>query len=79
MISKIKEAETFEIKERDWTCDENGVYNSSQAFNEISEVIHRIIRNDAHMLLSGQSLQTARLILARLAHRYGMAPHAGDK
>lgn len=59
----------------DWTiCTKTGRANSSERFEEISRAIESIIRGDATTLIAGRAGQTARLILARLAHEHGLAP-----
>jgi hypothetical protein len=59
----------------DWTVDpETGRSNSSARYKELVAVIERLIRDDAHMLLSGHAECTAGLILAHLTHKYGFAP-----
>lgn len=59
----------------DWTIDpETGRSNSSPEFLELVEVVERIIQNSAHDLVAGRPEKVARLILARLAHGYGLSP-----
>ncbi len=58
----------------DWTALPNGPSNSSDLFEHLVDEINRLIRGDAHMLLSGHSRSTARLILAQLAHAHHLAP-----
>lgn len=58
----------------DWTSDENGRSNSSETFCKLCDEIERLIRNDAHSIVSGNAGSTARLIMAQLAHVHGLAP-----
>lgn len=58
----------------DWTANVEGRSNSSLAFHAIAATIERLIRDDAHMLISGRADKTARLIVAQMAHKFGMAP-----
>lgn len=60
--------------EAEWTMDETGSSNSSEAFLSLCGEVERLIRSDAHALLSGNAGGTARLILAQLAHRHGLVP-----
>lgn len=62
------------MKTRNWTCDASGRSNSSKAFTDTCDVVERIIRSDAHALISGNAGSTARLIVAQLAHDLGFAP-----
>lgn len=55
----------------DWTST-NGRANASADFERLVDEVARLIRNDAHALLSGRAHDTARLIVARLAHAYGI-------
>ena len=59
-----------------WTVSSKGASNSSVAFVELCDAIERIIRNDAHTLINGRAHDTARLIMAQLAHRHGLEPGA---
>jgi hypothetical protein len=58
----------------DWTQSRLGVSNCSQDFRRLVTVVERIIREDAHALLAGRADETARLIVANLAHKYAMGP-----
>lgn len=60
----------------DWTADENGVTNSSEAFCQMVAEVERLIRDDAYMLIAGRADRTAVLIMAHLAHKYGLRPEA---
>jgi hypothetical protein len=60
--------------ERDWTCDRYGSPNSSLLFRKICKEVERIIRDDAHGLISGHADTTAQYIVSKLAHIYGMKP-----
>lgn len=59
--------------EQDWTA-EGTVANSSEEFLRLCAEVERLIRGDAHMLISGRADATARLIMANLAHEHGLAP-----
>jgi hypothetical protein len=64
----------------DWTVDaETGRSNSSPEFNRLVAEIARLIRDDAHMLIRGQTESTARLILAHLTHEHGMVTAASHE
>lgn len=58
----------------DWTADSDGRTNSSEIYLHLVEEIERLIRGDAHMLISGRADATARLIMAQLAHIHGLVP-----
>lgn len=58
----------------DWTCGPDGKANTSIAFRLLVEEVDSIIRNDAFGLIAGRSHNTALLIIAKLAHSYGMHP-----
>lgn len=58
----------------DWTVGHEGRSNSSLGFHAVVDEVERLIRSDAHMLLSGRADKTARLIVAHLAHKFGMTP-----
>jgi len=59
----------------DWTRDPGTQRsNSSAAFKALVVVVEGLIRHDAFKLISGCADQTAVLIMAQLAHRYGVAP-----
>jgi hypothetical protein len=61
-------------KKSDWTCDSKGRSNSSREFQAICNEVECMIRGEAFTLLSGRADQTARLIVAQLAHAHGLAP-----
>lgn len=58
----------------DWTAGPDGVANTSQKYLDLVMEVERLIRSDAHQLLSGREDRTARLIVSNLAHKYGLAP-----
>ena len=59
----------------DWTRDPaSGRSNSSVEFERLTEAVGQIIRNAAHDLIAGRSDMVAGLILAQLAHNYGLRP-----
>lgn len=58
----------------DWTRDDGGRQNNSPLFLKLCDEIELLIRNDANALLNGRADVTARLIMAQLAHRYGLGP-----
>lgn len=57
----------------DWT-QKDGVANTSDEFLDLCDAVERLIRGDAHALLGGRADKTARLIMANLAHKHGLAP-----
>ena len=57
----------------DWTA-KNGKSNSSDEYLRLVAEVERLIRDDAHMLISGKADKTAGLIMAQLAHKHGLAP-----
>lgn len=57
----------------DWTTDSEGRSNSSEQFKTLVKEVERLIRGDAHMLISGRADLTAGLIMAQLAHRHGLS------
>lgn len=60
---------------RDWTVDpETGRSNSSDEFEILSREVGRIIRSEASTLLAGRSDAVGRIVMAQLAHRFGLAP-----
>ena len=63
--------------EPDWTFDADGVSNASDRFVRLSLEVARLIRSQAHALLSGQTETVGRLIMAQLAHRWHMIPEPG--
>lgn len=58
----------------DWTMDETGASNSSQAFETLVNVVDLLIRSHGTALLNGNSRHVARLIMAQLAHKHHLAP-----
>ena len=61
-------------RRRDWTVSANGAVNSSVEFLALVGAVEDILKN--HRL--GTPLErTARLIVAQLAHTYGLAPTEG--
>ena len=58
----------------DWTRNKAGRSNSSEAFEFLVDEIERLIRNDARTLIAGYAGNTARLIVAQLAHVHGLKP-----
>lgn len=64
---------------KDWTIDsKTGRSNSSELFEILCKEVERIIRSDAFHLIGGRADMTARLILARLAHEFKLAPVRED-
>lgn len=64
-----------------WTIGPEGRSNTSLAFQQVVAEVERLIRQDAHMLISGHAENTAGLIVAHLAHKHGMTvevAHRGD-
>ena len=59
---------------KDWTRASDGRSNSSEAYSFICRHVERLIRSDAHRLLSGRADDTAGLIVAQMAHVFGMTP-----
>jgi hypothetical protein len=58
-----------------WTVDaQTGASNSSAEFIKLVTEVEQIIRNGAHALINGQVNAVAGVIVATLAHKYGMAP-----
>lgn len=58
---------------RDWTEG-----NDSALFAQLTTEVDRLIRESAHDLIAGRSIDVARLVLAQLAHVHGFGPmHAG--
>ena len=57
----------------DWTV-KDGCANSSDEFERLTREIARLIRDQAHQLLHGNTEAASRLILAQLAHVHGLAP-----
>ena len=58
----------------DWTRDLYGRSNNGERYLFLVKEVVRMIREDAHFLLSGKTETTARLIVSQLAHKYGLAP-----
>lgn len=61
----------------DWTV-KDGRSNSSPDFQNLVFAVSRLIRDSAHDLISGRTDMVARLIVAQLAHKHGMAPTSVD-
>jgi hypothetical protein len=61
-----------EEEQFNWTVSSKGASNSSTAFVELCDAVERLIRDDAHMLIAGGVHETARLIMAHLAHKHGL-------
>lgn len=59
--------------DNDWTAV-NGESNSSTVFNRLSELIEYLIKDNAFSLINGEVDGVAMLIVAQLAHEYGMVP-----
>ena len=59
---------------QDWTRGPDGRSNNSQLFLDLCDDIERVIRNEAHALINGRADQTARLIVARMAHKHALVP-----
>lgn len=63
------------MSEKDWTRNaKSGRSNDSPQFAALCSEVERIIRGDAHTLLSGRADITAGLIMAQLAHVHKLAP-----
>lgn len=58
----------------DWTGGRKGTSNSSALFGILCSEVERLIRGDAHSLISGNAGSTARLIVAQLAHQWKLVP-----
>lgn len=61
------------VATEDWTA-KDGRSNSSDEFEAIAKHVESLIRADAHKLINGRADDTARLIVAQLAHNLGMRP-----
>jgi short subunit dehydrogenase-like uncharacterized protein len=60
---------------KDWTVDdETGRSNSSLEYVYLQRVVCQLIKDSAFMLINGNVDRVARLIVARLAHVYGLEP-----
>ena len=57
----------------DWTTKDD-TSNTSETFEELCIVVERLIADDAHSLINDGPKETARLIVAHLAHKYKMIP-----
>lgn len=57
----------------DWTLEQNRT-NSSKLFLDLCDEVERIIRGDAAQLINGNAGNTARLIVAQLAHKHKLIP-----
>lgn len=69
-------SETSKTSTLDWTVDpKTGRSNSSPEFLRLCDAVERLIRGDAHKLISGRADATARLVVAQLAHEHGMVPN----
>lgn len=61
----------------DWTIDpETGRSNSSPLYRSLVGEVERLIRSEAHALISGRANMAAGLIMAQLAHIHHLAPAA---
>jgi hypothetical protein len=58
----------------DWTCDESGRSNSSEAFVGLVAAVESLIRGEAASLIAGRADTVAGLIVAQLAHAHGLIP-----
>jgi dihydroneopterin aldolase len=59
----------------EWTVDpDTGRSNSSAEYRRLCDEVERLIRSEAHSLISGRADVVAGLIMAQLAHRHGLAP-----
>lgn len=59
----------------DWTINEaTGRSNSSELFEKLIDAVDLLIQHSAHDLIKGNSHTTAGLIMAHLAHKYGLRP-----
>jgi hypothetical protein len=64
----------------DWTVDpETGRTNSSPLFQGLVDEVARLIRSEAHALLSGRADRAAAMIVAQLAHVHHLAPREWDE
>ncbi len=60
---------------RDWTIDtRTGRTNSSEEFRLLVEKVASIIQNSGFDLLRGDATKVAGVIMAQLAHKYGLRP-----
>jgi hypothetical protein len=57
------------MTQRNWTTDAHGVSNNSAEFHRVVEFVAEIL---SHHRLSDDVTTTARLIVAKLAHQYGL-------
>lgn len=72
---RIKGSRSTMTDDQDWTFDAEGRSNSSEEFNVLVNVVFRLLQSDALGIQSTQGrYSAARLIVARLAHDYGMRP-----
>ena len=60
----------------DWTVAPGGRSNASKAYLCLVDDIDRLLRECGFYLVNGQVRQVARLIVARLAHKHGLAPRS---
>ena len=59
----------------DWTIDPaTNRSNSSSVFEALCQEVERLIRSAAHQLIAGRADVTAGLIMAQLAHKWGLVP-----
>jgi hypothetical protein len=56
---------------KDWTTGDDGRSNSSEAFQALVEQVARLLANHR---LGDEVRDTARVIVAQLAHVHGLAP-----
>jgi len=59
---------------KDWTVGRNGSSNSSKAFDEVVSAVYQTL---VHHRLGDDLEWTARVIVSKLAHGYGLAPSRG--
>jgi len=60
-------------QEQAWTQD-RGRCNTSEEFRFLSEKVARLIRDSAFDLIEGRVDAVGHLIMANLAHKYGLQP-----
>lgn len=63
-----------ETEVADWTRGPSGSTNSSAEFEHLADEVGRIIRGSAHSIVCGQTAVVGRLIMAQLAHKWGLVP-----
>lgn len=59
---------------RDWTADQSGRSNSSDAYLALAAAVEGLIREDEGRIAGGGADRTAAVIVAQLAHVYRVAP-----